>query len=66
MKNSCSSSISSHAQGFQYFSRVQVLNIYRRYFLLKYENAGNDFIDDFTVGNTNTNTNADIIDLRDY
>jgi hypothetical protein len=34
-------------------------------FVYKYENAGNDFIDDFTVGNTNTNTNADIIDLRD-
>ncbi|VVH58504.1 Chitinase (EC, partial [uncultured Gammaproteobacteria bacterium] len=34
-------------------------------FVYKYENAGNDFIDDFTVGNTSTNANADIIDLRD-
>ena len=27
-----------HVQGFQYFSRVQALNIYRRYFKLKFEN----------------------------
>jgi Ca2+-binding RTX toxin-like protein len=27
--------------------------------------AGNDTITDFTLGNTKTNTNADIIDLRD-
>ncbi len=30
-----------------------------------FENAGNDTITDFTLGNTKTNTNADIIDLRD-
>jgi hypothetical protein len=28
-----------------------------------FENAGNDTITDFTLGNTKTNTNADIIDL---
>jgi hypothetical protein len=31
----------------------------------KYENAGNDLIEDFTVGNTSTNADADIIDLKD-
>ncbi|VVH59207.1 Chitinase (EC, partial [uncultured Gammaproteobacteria bacterium] len=30
-----------------------------------FENAGNDTITDFTLGNTKTNTNADIIDLSD-
>jgi surface adhesion protein len=34
-------------------------------FVYKYENAGNDFIEDFIVGNTSTNANADVIDLRD-
>jgi Ca2+-binding RTX toxin-like protein len=28
-----------------------------------FENAGNDTITDFTLGNTTTNTNADIINL---
>ncbi len=30
-----------------------------------FENAGNDIITDFTVGNTSINANADIIDLKD-
>jgi hypothetical protein len=30
-----------------------------------FKNAGNDTITDFTLGNTKTNTNADIIDLSD-
>ena len=30
-----------------------------------FKNAGNDIINDFTVGNIKTNANADIIDLRD-
>ena len=34
-------------------------------FVYKYENAGNDFIEGFIVGNTSTNANADVIDLRD-
>jgi Ca2+-binding RTX toxin-like protein len=34
-------------------------------FVYKYENAGNDLIEDFTVGNTSTNADADVIDLKD-
>jgi hypothetical protein len=30
-----------------------------------FKNAGNDIINDFTVGNIGMNANADIIDLRD-
>jgi hypothetical protein len=29
-------------------------------FVYKYENAGNDLIEDFTVGNTSTNADADM------
>jgi hypothetical protein len=29
--------------------------------VLKYENAGNDLIEDFTVGNTSTNADADVM-----
>jgi hypothetical protein len=30
-----------------------------------FKNAGNDFITDFTLGNTSINTNADTINLSD-
>jgi surface adhesion protein len=33
-------------------------------FVYKYENAGNDFIEDFIVGNTSTNANADVSVLQ--
>jgi hypothetical protein len=49
--------------GYQYYSSTKLPLVINSF--SKFKNAGNDTITDFTLGNTKTNTNADIIDLSD-